>query len=845
MRSLFTDDTRYLHIGFTREVDREPDRRTRRGHGQKPPAPNSRSEHGEVVGMAATTAIQNVNTQRQAVGVFPDYLTVLELSSINFDLREFIEGRFKGWIVDEGVNKIDGNTQHRYLVQFPTAAAFALFQSELEVYREARQDQSPLLTEKQRNDFFDAIQTVRPPSGGDRIGRRLATEGLPSAEALPFFMDVDLWHPGDTQAARRLLDEVRELCNRLSGSWHESTRTSSLLLAKVRGGRQLLDALLGLDFVARVDLPPLLSQAYEDILFDNVAVPASLPTPSSGTPLVCIVDSGVVSGHPFLAGWVIDEVDFDSGEDTPVDKNGHGTSVAGILVYGDVHECIIRRVWEPKVAICSAKVLRHEPSLLDPTVGQAVFPDRNRVEETVERAIRHFHSERQCRVFNLSLGDSLEVYSDGRQFPWAEKLDELARELDVVIIISAGNVHHPATPEGVLTREQFQEAIRDQLLSAEHRICNPATSALSLTVGAIARSDALTSAIANRSYPRDAFVGAPANAPAPFTRTGPGYTIDGTRSGIKPDLVAYGGNYIARADGMDGIAWASQHASVGEPTTLLERDGRFIGACCGTTQAAPHVAHGAAIALSSLANSLGQSPSSNLIRALVGSGAVLPTCGPEWLGPEATTLDLVGYGRCDTVDLPYSTSQRVRLIAMDEIEEDKLHVYKIGIPAEFIRERGRRGIVISLAYDPPVRASRKEYLARTMWFEAVHGLTTEEVVQFRGKVVKNDDGKLPSFPSGRLLSLRPTTQKSQWSTLQVRKAEWARANAPALKIVDGEVEPVLHVLVGCQSRFPTGLDAKQKYGLVVLFWHDGDEVNLHQSFSTRVTLRSSRVRIEG
>ena len=75
--------------------------------------------------------------------------------------------------------------------------------------------------------------------------------------------------------------------------------------------------------------------------------------------MACLVDSGVVAGHPLLSGTVMDERDFDSGEDTPVDRVGHGTHLAGIIVYGDVHACLQSGLpWVPRVGLLSAKVLR-------------------------------------------------------------------------------------------------------------------------------------------------------------------------------------------------------------------------------------------------------------------------------------------------------------------------------------------------------------------------------------------------------------------------------------------------------------------------------------------------------
>ena len=48
--------------------------------------------------------------------------------------------------------------------------------------------------------------------------------------------------------------------------------------------------------------------------------------------LVAVLDSGVQSSHPDLAGSVIDGHDFIDGDATPNDQEGHGTNVAGIIV---------------------------------------------------------------------------------------------------------------------------------------------------------------------------------------------------------------------------------------------------------------------------------------------------------------------------------------------------------------------------------------------------------------------------------------------------------------------------------------------------------------------------------
>lgn len=147
-----------------------------------------------------------------------------------------------------------------------------------------------------------------------------------------------------------------------------------------------------------------------------------------------------------------------------------------------------------------------------------------------------------------------------------------------------------------------------------------------------------------------------------------------------------------------------------------------------------------------------------------------------------------------------------------EVEEDRLHFYRIPVPPSLLSGKGRRGITVALAYDPPVRSSREEYLARTMFVDVVQGLTTPEVARYKTRF--QGAGQPPSPPNGAALSFRPPATIPQWSTLQVRRIAWARA--PRLRM-DTASEQNLHVIVGCQRRFATGLETRQRYGLVVHF----------------------------
>ena len=498
-------DGEFPHIEIERQPD-EPERRRRRKRFFSPvPTPPDRGEHAALLTDQTTRAVQETVQRRESVGIDPNRLVVLEFNTVNYDTREDFVERFHAQVVDESVSEQDEQTRVRTVVQFPSEVAIRAFEREISAYRGEAVPQ-PVLPPKGREKFFDSLQQVRSVSREDRMGRRIKTEGFPQAE--PFYLDVDLWRPEDDGNARGVLADFQATCQRAGCRVTDEVRTASLLLVKVLATRTFAEQLLGIDLVARVDLPPHVAVGYTRFFEDFPPLDQG-QQPDESDPILCVVDSGVVSGHPFLRNWVVAERDFDTGENTEVDQNGHGTSVAGLAVYGDIANCIETGQWRPKVRICSAKVLRSEENPIDPSRPQAVFPDQHRIEHTIEEAIRHFHDEWACRVFNLSVGDDLAPYRGGRQFPWAEKLDELARELDIVIVVAAGN-HYPEVPEANGALADIQRAVRNQLLTEEHRVCNPGTAALAVTVGSIARNDAMAVHLAGRtlSIP-DAIPGAP------------------------------------------------------------------------------------------------------------------------------------------------------------------------------------------------------------------------------------------------------------------------------------------------------------------------------------------------
>ena len=810
---------RLPHIVIQREP-RQESFRPRSGFRSKAQPRSNRRDHAERMKDQTAASAAKLARLRASVGVAPDRFLVLRLEALDGEQREALE-RLNVAVVEEVEEERDGTTLHRLLVQFPDSGSLATFTSEYDRYADEISVATALPPAMRRN-LFDALESVSTVTADERTGRRLRREGSPTDE--PFYLDVDLWNPGTDDGRRHLSDFFSQFVQSRGGRVvRDPLVTPSLFLVKVEADQSLLDELLQLDIVSLVDLPPTPPPEDSFDFFASVLPPDQLPPVPPNGPLACIVDSGVTAGHPLLRGVVVAEEDFGSGEDTPVDLNGHGTQVGGLVVYGDIARRMQGNEWLPQVNLYSAKVLRNDPNSFDPTSPDASFPHEERAEEQLKRAIEYFHREYDCRVFNLSIGHGDRIYTGGRQLPWAELLDELARTLDIVIVVSAGNVGEPDIPEAWNSAD-FQEQVAASLQEPQHKLIDPATSALSLTVGAIARREDPSITLTLGSQ----IAASAAGCPSPFTRCGPGVA-----GAVKPEVVAPGGNY-----GLQSVpsapGWRRNDPNLGEPTLNREFTSRPLRAVCGTSYAAAHVTHIAARIEAALREEFQAPPSQNLIRALLVSSA-RPHENVKDYVDKNHVLNAVGYGQ-PNVDYCWSTPNRVSLVTEDVVGYRAFHVYSLVVPEDFLHESGRRSISVTLAYDPPTRLSRRDYIATSMWLELFGGLTTEQVVEYRSKY--EGDGDPPKAPPRNRLNFSPAGQTIRMSTVQ--KRSWSSNQGTVfLNRPDPNGDASLHIFVGCQPRFPNPLgEDHQRYALVVTLEHDSQNIDVYQEVQARVRTRA-------
>ena len=616
-----------------------------------------------------------------------------------------------------------------------------------------------------------ALQELDRWGPADRTGWALGRDGFPQDE--PFVLDIELWPLARASIPAREAFEAW-LIDR-GGAILDAVRKPYLTLYRISCSRSLGEETLLYRDVRTVDLPPR-AQLEPALVHMDIQRFGNVPSPPDSAPAIGVLDTGVVSGHPLLASAVGDAQSFLSGAQ-PADDHGHGTFVAAIALYDDVADCIRSRSFVPLLRVLSGRVL-DQNNQADPRL----------IENQVDRAVRYFVSEYQCRVFNLSYGDLNKPYRGRHVSGLAVTLDALSRELNVLFTIPTGNYGGDEDqPPDWLT------AYPVLLTGPNSVLIDPAPALNALTVGSLARYDR------DRRWPDDLAYRPVARAgqPSPFTRHGPSVA-----RAIKPDLVDYGGNIIVNTlagrtmvgqQGVGELSFSRQFA-VGQP---FSEDS-------GTSFAAPRVAHCAARILGEMPNA-----GVDLCRALLVVHAKTPPQCADLFSNEDDLRAVTGYGIVDRFGLYRSFEDCVTLWAEELIENRRHHFFEVPVPDEFWwGGKRRRQIRISLAYRPAVRTTRIDYRAAKISFKLVQADSLDGLARrFNAAVDLDETDGVTERSTARTISetlrSKGTVQASAWSftrpSLEAARKPWfvvvTRNDPPWGEPLSSEREPYALALV--------------------------------------------------
>jgi|26BtaG_2_1085354.scaffolds.fasta_scaffold00262_16 hypothetical protein len=393
-------------------------------------------------------------------------------------------------------------------------------------------------------------------------------------------------------------------------------------------------------------------------------VPQSLPSDAIPNPLIinpvksdsliCIVDSGI-NKNGIMDNLIKEQLIYIHPTSIDCDYN-HGTFVASRCVFGDdIDNCLGTHVLNPYCNLIDLSVFGVN------NIGQVTGPSEYLLRAAIEDTVHKYADI--VKVYNLSLGSDTPI-KDFEYSDLAKLLDFLSKEYKVLFVIAAGNINSLL---GAFPTDHYGSPLS--------RIGCPAESLLGLTVGSIAKHT-------NGTALSDV------NFVSPFSRKGPG-----ADNGIKPELVAHGGNLI------DPYANAPRLSTYG-----ISKDGKNLAVDNGTSYSAPIVSQYA----QKLFDSYPQSDP-NLVKALLCHFTESRSKHEELI---ESGLNYVGFGEPNIEKALMAGDFNAAYVYEGQLDQDNYQYIGFHIPATLrAEEEGTKlRVKITVTYDPPVNPDNdKEY----------------------------------------------------------------------------------------------------------------------------------------
>ncbi len=485
-------------------------------------------------------------------------------------------------------------------------------------------------------------------------------------------------------------------------------------------------------------------------------------SPDASAPVVCIIDSGVSIGNPFLRAVAKEDLlksFLKKAPMDPSDEHGHGSGVSSLASYYalDISEGAINK---GKVWVASARILDENNFSEEDKDG-----DEGRLFSEVIREAVEVFVPLGVRVFNLSVNDerrqwSLDNKKTVSRSSWVARIiDYLSKKHDIVFVVSTGNISRDEVRSFIGAGKGYPS----YLLEPTTKVLDPGQAALALTVGSLAHSNTVAgpnmagdSALAEQAFP------------SPFTRTGPGISGE-----IKPELVERGGNYVLTSN--EGIT-----TNIGTDVLMAGKDlSPALAHRSGTSFAAPRVAHSIALILRELVEQ-GVTPSAPLLRAFAVNSA---SYGNDSIVNRFLTqleaerseewLNIFGHGIPDSQRAIRADQYSAVLYHQGLIGPDKVAFLNIPVPKELARaELGTKRLTVTLAFAPEVqRWGLERYLGTTLKWRLFRGdIDRESVIDSMSVEDETDDEYRSSLEQE--LQFFPGVNLRSRGTLQHAVHDW-------------------------------------------------------------------------
>lgn len=476
---------------------------------------------------------------------------------------------------------------------------------------------------------------------------------------------------------------------------------------------------------------------------EEETIPADKPDSPipTGDPIIALLDGMPLSNHQLLKGRLeIDDPD-DFGMEYTASERLHGTSMASLIVHGDL-SAPSSPLQRP---IYVRPIMKPIPWYSQPRPEQ--MPSDQLAVDLIHRAVRRlFEGEGneppaapQVKIINLSIGDERRPFLRTMS-PLARLLDWLSAKYSVLFIVSAGNHASPIVFDPFLrsidslSSDELERAVVLSLYrdARNRRLLSPAEAINPITVGA-AHHDSSPAAPLAPSRINPLF----STLPSPVSAFGSGYL----RS-VKPDVLYAGGRQcyqrpltttspqsisLARFITPPGNKFAFPSSRPGDVTATAYG--------CGTSNATALMCRSAGICYEMLVAVLSSYPEERdlqayevpLLKALLVHG-----CSWEEMGVRIADIlrtpnngkqlkrlagNWLGYGIPDVAKVLECTEQRATLLGFGDLSDGQAHIFKLPLPPSLGSRRDWRRITATLAWLSPIAANTQKYRTAGLWFE--------------------------------------------------------------------------------------------------------------------------------
>lgn len=442
-------------------------------------------------------------------------------------------------------------------------------------------------------------------------------------------------------------------------------------------------------------------------------------------PVAALFDGVLVQNHQLLRGRLV----IDDGEDlertSPVQTRHHGTSMASLILHGDIgkQEGALQRKLYVQYLLSA-----NQESSIETT------PQSRLLLDVIYSAVVRLKEAPQdlggdVFVINISLGDVNRPFS-GQMSAWGRLIDYLAWKYNLLFIISAGNIGDGLSLSEIKQAKQIEKLNDDERHSlffnavqarmAHRSMLSPAEAINALTIGA-SHSDGCKSA--RSPYFIEPFTNE--NFPSLISGLGLGY-----KQAVKPEVLNCGGRALYSPittpeglfviPGKAGRYFGQQVAGVSSATDIVRTIGTSNSAALATRAAVIiHDELKSQFSVADFAKVKSYLPS--IVKGLIvhsaswgTAGAFLegtlePQDGRLWKNRRSNITRFLGYGKVELSRVLECTEHRVTMLGVGNLKNEKANLFSFPLPKSLSGKKDVRKLIITLAWISPIKPAEHFY----------------------------------------------------------------------------------------------------------------------------------------